>query len=436
MIYVFLLAACGSELEPDKGPDLDTIDEIESLNKTLLFSGMVEGFKEAERLGLRFPSADFHPTGFYAAPSAMLELDLSKNESNKDVYLLIGTYSSGQKWNSEPKIVKLNNGSNELNAGDKGGMLYIRYFDQSDESITINFKQGMSHAPYFQKNITSKEEWNKMLVDYQDIPFATLIGDQSIVVVSNDKAKAYANEDQNVLLDNIDRVIQIENEISGMDGTSAQDEPISHKTMFVEYGNTEYYMFAWYYRTAYNYQDGIQFVLDNSKLTNDGWGPWHEVGHTRQMDAWTWNETVEVTVNIYSLAVEKEFGHRSRLSREDIWTTIEQYLSLPESSKSYNHEDVGLFVRLGMFYQLQLAFGGSEFYQKLHKLFRKEQPEFFDDNDRMRLFMVYASRVANVDLTEFFKKWGLKFEDQNVAYIQISALGLDQPTVDPTSLTD
>lgn len=412
----------------------EPVDEESSTNTVLEFNGMLTGRQEADRLGLRFASADFHTTGFYAPPNTTLLLDVKK-EANANVQLLIGTYSQGSNWNSQPTEIPLVVGLNEINSGDVGGMVYLRYFDVPEKTVKIDFSSGLLPAPVFKKNETTATEWSTMLSKLKASRFATLIGDKSIVVVSNEKASEFKDQDQNRLLSNIDRAITAENEISGMDGSSAIHKPISHKTLFVEYANTDFYMFAYNYRTAYNFQNGIQFVLDNEKFSKDGWGPWHEVGHSRQMDAWTWNETIEVTVNIYSLAAEKEFGIESRLKKSDAWSAIKTYLALSDSDKDYNAKGRNLFVRLGMFYQLQLAFG-FEFYKELHKKFREDSPSFSNDNDRMRLFMVYASTVANADLTEFFKKWGLKFNDAQRAYDEISALNLDLPTSDPTLLTD
>jgi len=91
--------------------------------------------------------------------------------------------------------------------------------------------------------------------------------------------------------------------------------------------------------------DAVDFITDRSKLENDGWGPWHEIGHQHQQSAITWNETVEVTVNIYSLAVERMLGQTSRLKRENRWEGILAYLDQPMADKNYNDPSIGPFLR-------------------------------------------------------------------------------------------
>lgn len=77
--------------------------------------------------------------------------------------------------------------------------------------------------------------------------------------------------------------------------------------MRVEHFYPEAYRFATDYRAAYK-KDAIGYILDPALLTQDGWGPWHELGHTHQQHAWTWEAVGEVTVNLYSLAVQRSFN--------------------------------------------------------------------------------------------------------------------------------
>ncbi len=50
----------------------------------------------------------------------------------------------------------------------------------------------------------------------------------------------------------------------------------------------------------------MKYVLDLEHFEKDGWGPWHEAGHQRQQ-TWKWSGLTEVTVNIYSMAVQRAF---------------------------------------------------------------------------------------------------------------------------------
>ena len=51
-------------------------------------------------------------------------------------------------------------------------------------------------------------------------------------------------------------------------------------------------------------------------------GPWHEVEHLHQQAPWEWEDLGEVTVNIYSLAVQTKFGRQTRLEEEERYKAL------------------------------------------------------------------------------------------------------------------
>src|SRR5690606_35254805 len=57
-------------------------------------------------------------------------------------------------------------------------------------------------------------------------------------------------------------------------------------------------------------------LLDPDMLRN-AWSIWRETGHKYQQQDWTWDEVVETTVNIYSLAIQAQFGRSSNLEHVD-----------------------------------------------------------------------------------------------------------------------
>ncbi len=86
----------------------------------------------------------------------------------------------------------------------------------------------------------------------------------------------------------------------------------------------------------------------------------------------------------------------------------------PQSEKNYDQID-NLFVKLGMFWRLDLAFGDN-FYPKLHQMYRLTSLEELgdgSDEEKKQLFITMASKVANRDLTPFFEIWGLMPSEKN-----------------------
>lgn len=434
-----LFTSCSkdSDIIIDPNPTVPSVPIEIAIDSTQTFNEILSGQSEADRLGLWFKYSDFEPTGVYVKPNATLKLEVSLLQGESLPTLLVGTYSRGDFWNKTPIEYSLQSGENTVNIDSEGGMVYVRYtkYNNPSGNAKIKFVSGWEHSPVFRLDKTSSKNWKKMLNAFSEVPSVTIIGNKCMLVVSRDNAIAFQDENLNNLLNSIDDVIDVQNVISGMDGSSSLHMPMSHKLLFSEYTGSDYYMFAYNFRTAYN-NTGVQFILSEQKFKDEGWGPWHELGHMHQMSAWTWDEIVESTVNIYSLASEKSMGiSPSRLRRENKWENIEMYLALDEADKNFNGDSIDVWTRLGMFYQLQLAYGDF-FYINLHKIIREKNPETNSDEDRMRVFMLNACLAANKDLTVFFKDWGLKFSSVNAVYNEIAELELDVPNLDLTQLQD
>lgn len=438
---VLAFSSCSKEdssiIEP-KPPTTGLIPADIAVDSIQEFNQILSGESEASRLGLSFYFSDFEPTGVYLKPNSTLKLNVTLLAGSDYPELLVGTYSRGTSWNIQPEVHYLKKGINTIYANNEGGMVYIRFISESDPKgkIKIEFQEGWEHSPLYKYKQTSNLVWKKMLQSFKDVPSVTLIGNKEFLVVSRDKAIEYQNKDQDDLLKTIDEIITVQNDLSGMDGSEEMHKPMSHKLLMVEYTGDEYYMFAYWYRTAYRNTDAVKYILDPLSIRQDGWGPWHEIGHMHQMKAWTWSEIVETTVNLYSLKTEKHFGiSPSRLNRENKWEEIKTYLSQAEDTKDFNASSTSVWVRLGMFYQLQLAYG-DRFYQELHKLIRKENPIINNDEDKMRTFMLAACHVSGKDLSGFFKKWGLKFTNSDEVYKEIASLWLTEPESDISEMTE
>ena len=439
-IYIICLActfgSCSKDDNTSESPTKESISRDIAIDSIQEFTQKFTGGSEKKRLGLDYTYSDFEPTGVYLKPNASLKLNLELIEGSDYPELLVGTYSIGANWYKQPVAYGLKDGINTITANSEGGLVYIRFGSEKPKGkVKIEFQEGWEHSPMYKYDKTTSAVWEKMLMSFE-VPNVTLVGNKSFLVISRRKAIAYQGEDKNYLLKTIDEIITVQNDFSGMDGSEEIHKPISHKLMMVEYVGDGYFMFATHYRTAYSSSGAMKYILDPVILRKDGWGPWHEIGHMHQMTAWTWREVTEVTVNLYSLKIEKHFGVTpSRLKREKKWKEIKNYLSRDYEAKDFNASSTNLWVRLGMFFQLQLAFKES-FYKELHKHIRKENPVVKSKEDKIRVFMLAACKVSKKDLSGFFKKWGLKFKDSDQVYSEISELGFSVPDSDLTQLQE
>ena len=411
-------------------------EQTDTIAVTQEFSETPSGLAEAARLGQRFPASDFYTTGLYLPAGSQITLNTEIIQPGSGTpLLLIGTYSRYEdKWN--PTQIDLYSGETVVQA-DQGGLLYIRYHSEDATEpageVEITFEGELVRAPHFIRGETTNNDWQEMLDEYDQAPDVILESDYGIIVASRDHALQYRDENQEELLNILDRVFEAEFYISGLDGSDPKHEFNTHKILLTETDMENTFMAATWYRTWYH-RSVVSHILTADGLGVDGWGPWHEIGHMHQQGAWTWDTLGEVTVNIYSLAAERELGlPESRLTRDGVWSDVAAFFSLPDDERDFNSSASGDWVRLAMFHQLWLAYG-DEFYHELHKVTREEQADWDSRPEQMRYFMLKASEIAGRDLAEFFRTWGFLVDES--VYDEIKALGFPQPEQDLAALTD
>lgn len=146
-----------------------------------------------------------------------------------------------------------------------------------------------------------------------------------------------------------------------------------------------------------------------------GWGIAHEVGHNKDTLG-----HAEITNNIYSLFAQTwDGGNASSQSRVPFKEVFEK-----TSTKAPGFAN-NVFVQLGMYWQLHLAYDGvyqnqsDNFYYKVNKELPKIQGEGLSIDER---FAIAASIVSNKNLIPFFEQWGMVLSEETKS--QITALGL------------
>ncbi|MGZ9774322.1 M60 family metallopeptidase [Bacillus toyonensis] len=364
----------------------------------LLPKGDVEGMRELHQRRMSF--SPYEPTGIYVKPGEEVVIQV---EGNQQIRAYIGTYSYEKE---EPKQFNLNPGENKISSSN-GGLLYFYNYHNTGE-VVAKVKKGGTPNPLFILGKHTTKDWKRMLAENPDPYAIEMKGENSLLTVHPETvAEHLKQEDPAALLKKHDEIINIEHKISGLskDGAGVANQG-KHSIHFVEDWYTDNYMYATYYRTAYS-KGNLESVLNLEELTNDGWGPWHEVGHQHQQDTWLWDGLGEVTVNIYSLAVQTTFGHKTRLEQEGRYEAAFAYLGKPDAQ-----EKMDVFEKLVMFWQLHLAYG-DQFYPNLHQMYRllhdTELPK--SDEEKKQMFIYMTSKVAGQNLIPFFDKWGLIAND-------------------------
>ncbi|MED2836279.1 putative mucin/carbohydrate-binding domain-containing protein [Bacillus wiedmannii] len=383
-------------LEENKGGNLEEVkaNKFEQRVFHLPSKGSVD--EENKRLRVSWKLSANEPTGIYAEPNEEITIDIKGTQS---IQAFIGTRSYDEK---DPEEFDLKPGKNVISS-PRGGILYF-YNMNNEGEVTASVTNGGSHFPLFILGKHTKKDFDEMLKKYKDPYAVELKGERSLITASYNAVQDHMNDtDPTKLMKLHDKIIRLENAVAGLseDGVGVAKSP-NHYVQFVEKRNPDEddFMFATNYHTGY-IPSAMNRVLDIEVLEKDGWGPWHEVGHLHQQAPWKWSKVSEVTVNIYSLAVQKALGNR--LEMDEHYKNSFEYLEKPKAERII--DDIN---PLTMFWQLNVVYG-EYFYPRLHQAYRllpqSEMPA--SDEEKKQMFVYMTSKVAGQNLIPFFEEWGL-----------------------------
>ncbi|KAJ1609658.1 hypothetical protein OIY81_2259 [Cryptosporidium canis] len=184
-------------------------------------------------------------------------------------------------------------------------------------------------------------------------------------------------------------------------------------------------------------------LLDFRSLKERGnWGIYHEIGHNRQSDYWTFSGTEEVTVNLFTMYSYYKlhpniYPFKIEYVKEQINLGIEYLLEI-NSNKDDPERLEHIFKDKWMtnhgiafcnYLILFITFGWDAFkavfqiYDKLQEI-DKDLIQVHDYQHKMSIWIVIFSSVVGVNLKNFFDQWGWWFCMSPRAESEIDILSL------------
>jgi len=299
--------------------------------------------------------------------------------------------------------------------------------------VRITFGGSIKRVPVYIKGVTTAESWGNQLATYNQVPDVELIGDRVFFVYSYQRAVDTKSLDHTKALNEIDKMMNIEDDFSGFDGSAPEHQRVVTRQLVTETNNADpnWMMQATWYRVIVK-EDTARFAFTVDGINADYWAMAHEFGHMHQQNCWRWQAgyMLEVTVNLYTLAYERSRPDvtESRLVRDGVYPRAKTFINDQSPTKAYANAD--FWVKLVMFEQLRLAYG-DQFYITLSKQTRSEKPNNPTDEDKIRYFMLKSCKISGNDLTDFFEDWALVPTSSSI-YKEIAALNLPQPDNDPS----
>ncbi|WP_197914075.1 M60 family metallopeptidase [Listeria sp. PSOL-1] len=357
------------------------------MTKEFIGRGNTETERDRQRRSLRYSSLD--PSGLYAEQGDTLTVEVSRQDS---LELTIGT----PERNLQKKYA-LNQGKNMIKVENQGAIYIKNPNENGSASVTISGATGS--MPYFDLNQTSVKEFQRQLSMEVNVTDVQLVSNKAIITVSYQQAKKKINNPKE-LMEYYDKFLLAQDRVSGINDNGRKEDSVDrHFQHFVEVSRM--YMFATQEYMGFNGDAALSRLLK----TNNGWGIWHESGHQRQQSPWKWSSVTESTVNIYSMAAQKEItGAITALDK--YYPQMHNFLK----SENKDFEKQNNDLKMVLFGQLANTFG-EDFYPILHQYYRENKLPYGTDSERIQNFMLTVSNITGYNMVPYFEQWGFRIAD-------------------------
>ncbi|MER5862869.1 M60 family metallopeptidase [Kitasatospora sp. NPDC002040] len=437
---------------PAQPPFQQTKPELFTQPRALTLQALPSSASERERTQRKYLLADVQPTGFYLNPGQDLDINLATVPGAPPVDLMIGTWDlvsatdDAARDRPKPAVRRLSPGANRI-SDPFGGLLYLRYAKDSLDAtapppVSLTLGQSAVPVPYYEQHRTTNAQWRAML-EASTLPWVQSSGDHMVLTVMRDSAMTYRDTDQNALHEAYSHIWKVEQDVAGFDDS----KPVHHvgplRQFLVEAASNTFGGILSSGDNHISFPRGHGYMrgaLDPAR-TSTSWGTFHEMGHENQQ-TWTWLAMTEVTVNQFSLAVQRT-NPLADEEHPNTWNDAWKWLQLPKDQRDYDcvplnmeggtKEDPScpysqLFTKLVMLEQLRVAYGDAA-QAKVYQLTRENKPKFSGDQSKRDYYMTTACTATGRDLSAFFTTWGVA-GSQGVC----APLGLPQPTGDLTRI--
>lgn len=349
----------------------------------------------------------WHSTGLYAAPGEIITAILPEKATTAKLKLQIGAHKDlthhHRKWKRAPDIVRRFDLAQQKNqaASAFGGLVYIDVPPNAKiGTVTIIIDQVVK-APTYVQGVTSKQEWLDSIRHYP-APWGEIVSDRLILTVPSSELATLNTPEK--LINTWNRVLDLDAELA-----SRPKKRLRPERIVIDRQISVGYMHAGYPIMAQ--LDQAKNSVNYEHLLSGNWGFFHELGHNHQNPDWTFDGTVEVTVNLFSLyvyehlcGINTEAYNRSNAA----WRkkTMAKYMNKKNGDWARWKKEP--FEALVMYVQLKDGFGWEtyqEVFASYHKLPAAQRPR--TDQQKMDRWLIEFSKAAKVNLAPFLSRWGM-----------------------------
>ncbi|KAI9024872.1 peptidase M60-like family-domain-containing protein [Hyaloraphidium curvatum] len=293
-----------------------------------------------------------------------------------------------------------------------GGLVYVVVPEDGEGSFEVEISGAVVPAPTFILGETSLAEWRDS-IRHRPAPWGELACSRIIFTVPS--AKLRALEDPESLMQLWEDALVTYEELGG-EPFNFPERLVADRQISLGYLHSGYPLMG-----TYDADDESLFaVLDEKAIRADGnavWGAYHEIGHNRQRDAWTFEGTDEVTNNVFVLHAVERINGVAAWDNPRIKETlpeVKRYLAAPDFAKWKDDP----FLALAMYARLVAEFGWQPFYDAFAGFAAMPEEERPQDDDAKRdAWLVAISKAVGRNLSGYFDAWGVPTRDEAKAQL-------------------
>ena len=358
----------------------------------------------------------WHSTGLYAAPGELVTVTVpSAVARNGGLNVHVGAHSDTNwkrpEWTRMPVISRrfpISATTTHI-ANAFGGLIYVEVpVNANVGKVTVKI-EGAVAAPLFVLGETEPVAWRNE-IRYAPAPWAEIAGRNMIVTTAASEVRDL--DDPAAVAETWDRVLDLNAELAAWPSPAR----LRRERFVVDRQISVGWMHAGYPIMAHLHHQAK--VVDVRHLRSpvgweerdSNWGIFHEVGHQHQRSDWTFNGSVEVTVNLFTLYV---YEFLCGISVAENWRGSPAFRAREMARYDFENPDFELwkrepFLALVMYVQMQQAFGWDA-YRQVFATYRalpdSERPK--NDDEKRDQWLVRFSRQVGRNLGPFFEMWGV-----------------------------
>jgi hypothetical protein len=383
------------------------VDQVRAHPASAAFPGAVasDAPRVTRSVSISTKTPEWHSTGLYIPAGEVVTITLPENASQGGLRAVIGCHTDElwhhNEWHRVPRISSSTvlSGTTTKIASPYGGLLYIDVPGRASGGTVEVSVAGAVEAPLFVLGKTSPDEWRAKIRNAPG-PWAELATDRIIVTMPSSHVRDM--EDPTAVLEFWNKVMDADADLAAIPRERRRPERIV----------ADVQISAGYMHSGYpimTHLDAGAWLGNLDELRAGNWGLYHELGHNHQEGDWTFDGTVEVTCNLFTLYVHDAVCDIPRTDSKK-WLSqhqdaIAKHIALGAPFERWKSEP---FTALAMYMQMQQEFGWDSFkkvFAEYGKLGWSQRPR--SEDEKRDQWLVRYSRTVGRNLGPFFEKWGV-----------------------------